>query len=173
MKIRDAKQSDLGYIMKSWVRTAPKGRGKNEPRPDDKHELQKMIAAIAMGAINGQRSRTLIACPSSDENHIHGFAVGTPCGRKDGGLLLHYAYVRKSDRGQGIARKLIWSLQGESDARTVTATHITPELMPRLLSPDQWGELNPDKWRPKTAWDYAPRLLHEIYIMELRRKIAA
>ncbi len=96
--VREARPNDTAFIIDAWKRSyegAPAVRGAD--RDHYRHEMTKAIRRLC------DRCVVRIACDSSDEDTIVGFAAFT-------GGELHYIYVKKDFRGMGIARTLLVGL---------------------------------------------------------------
>ena len=98
--IRPVRVSDLAYVTDSWA--------KND------HEYRKVRTSVAVSAIRerlaGDRVEIRVATLPDDEDAILGWAVVTP--PNDRSAIVHYVYVRRDARLQGVARALLSDLEG-------------------------------------------------------------
>lgn len=97
--LRDAVDSDLGFVQNSWRGTFHLG-GFGAQDSDREHyheEMTRLFERIL------KRARVRVACDTKDQDVLLGFAVAT-------GRELHFVYVRQDFRRLGVARALVEDL---------------------------------------------------------------
>lgn len=87
--LRLGRPSDLAFVVDSWVK---RGHARNERLSDATARVRAVLADAT--------TELRIACLPDDEDAILGWSVVSP-------PALHYVYVRKELRGNGIARALL------------------------------------------------------------------
>ena len=135
-KIRRAKPADGAFIVNSWLRSY------NEHiRPEERRagywQGHKQVIAALLG-----RSRVLVAHYAGElldvdrpgEDVILGYAVAEQLPDR---CVIHYVYVKKTYRGQGIARNLVTMLRDGADR--VVVTHITTPDVEAYCRARRWG----------------------------------
>lgn len=99
VKIRDANETDWGFMRKAWRETFQYGSlavdGADKAHYFD--EMTRLFAVIVPYA------SARIACDASDDDNRVGFACWTD-------EVLHYVYVMKDFRGHGIVPALLENL---------------------------------------------------------------
>ncbi len=119
--VREARESDMPFIVSSWRQSyegSPAVRG-----ADRDHYFAELARAIRKLTSAGE---VRVACDAQDDDTLLGFVAFK-------GTELHYAYVRKDFRGNGLMRDM---LQGVAiDSYTFT----TP------------------RWKPKAGLRFTPR----------------
>ncbi len=107
--------NDLQFIFSSWIRSM----GDYPPFCD----LDRNWFATAQHALIAQllkRSRITVACDPGDHDQIFGYCIHEPRNK-----VLHWVYVKKNFRGQGVARNLIESTgAGKGSIRFKFATRL-------------------------------------------------
>ena len=89
--LRLGRPSDLAFVVDSWVK---RGHHRNERLSDATARVRALLAS--------EGTELRIACLPDDEDAIVGWAVVVTKPP-----TLHYVYVRKELRGNGIARALL------------------------------------------------------------------
>lgn len=89
--IRLGRPSDLPFVVDSWVK---RGHERGERLRDATARVRRILSADSV---------LRVACLPDDSDAIVGWAVVST----DASPKLHYVYVRKELRGQGIARVLL------------------------------------------------------------------
>lgn len=131
--LRPLRESDLNFVRSSWLKSnARTVRG--VVAQDDYYRLHW---EIAMGLLDRPLVRAVVACSRDDEDQLLGWACGeasTPRAR----ALAHYVYVKRTFRGQGLARALVEDVLRGGSYADVTATHLPSEDMRRKLEALGW-----------------------------------
>lgn len=125
--VRPAKPTDTAFIMDAWKRSfegAPAVR--HADREHYRTEMERTIGRVCAG------STVLVACDSSDEDTLVGFASYS-ARPSHHGVALHYIYVKRDFRGMGIAKRLL------RDVPVTAYTFLTATA------------------RPPREWAYTPR----------------
>jgi GNAT superfamily N-acetyltransferase len=117
-----ASESELGFIVKSWLRSLSDSRSQME-KACGYWDAQKLAIAYLL-----QESRVVIACGADDADRIYGFGVGSTDSDDFPGVVIHWVYVkheaRKRGIGAAIARELgadIHTEPGQAGFATITA----------------------------------------------------
>lgn len=98
--IRLGRPSDLAYVVDSWVK-----------RGHDRGERMRDATARVRAILARPDSVLRVACLPDDEDAIIGWAAIE-------GSKLHYVYVRKEARKQGIARLLLVGIDWPKSVKT-------------------------------------------------------
>ena len=139
--IRSIKQLDEDFIYHSWL-----------------HSVKCPTRAVTtmtrflIDHLVGNKS-IVVWCPDDDENHIIGWMA---YGRIEGTPLLHYMFVKKSFRGNGIGRDML--------------RHIYPDEKKQVLC-TYWSHhpqvINArSKWNIKFLSNLLPALIHSLHSKE-------
>lgn len=91
--LRVGRPADLAYVVDSWVK---RGRDRGERLSDATARVRAILA--------DEGTELRIACLPDDPDAILGWAAVAP-------PSLHYVYVRKELRGQGLARALLHGIE--------------------------------------------------------------
>lgn len=110
------------FIVSTWMRSFWESqRVSNIPHGEYVRYQRRLIDRI-IGTGFGDCATPRVACDPADPTVIWGWA----CGAKDGpDLVLHYAYVKKDFRRQGIFKALVDGL-ARAVPRVVVLTHLPP-----------------------------------------------
>ena len=100
---RQAKASDLHYVMETWVKS-------NQATRHDPHYQREQRLTIE-GILNRPGSCARVAHTVDDEDAILGWAIYQDAPRP----VIYYCYVRDGSRRIGIARALLASLSARQD----------------------------------------------------------
>ena len=115
--LRPAKPIDRGYILEHWVRahshTAEAFHAGPNYMPGKWAEVETIF----------DRSQCLVACAASDPAVVLGFAVVEPGADLDAPPIVHYVYVRETNRRDGIAKQLLSPLL---KTKGVRYSHLPP-----------------------------------------------
>jgi len=139
--IRPALPDDMRFVTSSWLKSfansdfarllTPNEIWERHEASDAYYDAERIIIAACL-----ERSVTLIA---DTPGMIDGWLVCEPG-------ILHYAYVRQSARGRGVARALM-SAAGITRATDIEYTHrsrgLTPAKVPKLWRYAFWRLLAP------------------------------
>lgn len=122
ISLRPPKVEDLGFIMKSWLKSQGRARSRLE-RNHGYWGAQKEVVSRLL-----EHARVIVACRSEPcpelchahpSDHIVGYGVGELVDRE---AVIHWIYVREDDRSKGIARQLLARLRvGAGVDMTITA----------------------------------------------------
>jgi GNAT superfamily N-acetyltransferase len=117
-KIRRWKQSDLNFIIKSWIRPLSRS-GTAEDFGAGYWQAQKSVILDTLA-----NAKTYVAYrhdpeDPGDEDFIVGFVVGE---ESPGRTVYHWVYVRNGYRRRGVAKALMAMIGEETDRTSATAT---------------------------------------------------
>lgn len=113
---RPAGDGDLAYVIRTWIESY---------RPEQAEMRTSDYEAWMRQRIN---ANVLLACADNEPSVIRGWiAVATldEVPRSSGCGRLHYCYVRRRYRGQGIARALFEWVTGGVVGGEIVVTHMT------------------------------------------------
>lgn len=113
---RPAGEGDLAYVIRTWIESY---------RPEQAEMRTSDYEAWMRQRIN---ANVLLACADNEPSVIRGWiAVATldEVPRNAGPGRLHYVYVRRRYRRQGIARALFEQVTGNATGGEVIVTHMT------------------------------------------------
>lgn len=96
--IRGFRPTDIKLIMNSWM------RGWRASRPDWGRLLYTRVASARIKRILSRRPAIRVACSPLDTNEIYGYIVAEA-------PLVHFVYVKRAYRGNGIATQLLASIE--------------------------------------------------------------
>lgn len=113
--IREGEKKERNLILSSWLKSLR--RYSNYHAAIAAHIYFRVHAQAIEHTLN--ISQVVVATPKSDENIAIAYLVYEP---RDGYLILHYAYTKKSFRKMGIQHSLIESIKNEED---LFCSHIT------------------------------------------------
>lgn len=140
LKLRPAADSDVGFVVTSWLKSATDAWNKIRTQTVDEWrgtgvqigQLADLTGRLNRGAIASilQRdtTRVTVACADDDDDVILGFAVGEPSKR-----IVHWVYVKHGGDGltlrhRGVARALIGDLLPGCTG-SVTTTYLPREFV--------------------------------------------
>jgi ribosomal protein S18 acetylase RimI-like enzyme len=131
--LRDAVESDLGFILSSWLRATGDAWGDLKESTVD--EWAVAHGGLRVGAIADiprrftrhavaeilQRPevRVAVACDPEDAELIYGYAVCEPAND-----IIHWAHVKHSFRRNGIGRAMVLKLMPDFETKGATATYL-------------------------------------------------
>lgn len=112
--IRPVEPTDVNFVLNSWLQSY-----RDSLRSISNYtyypEQQRLIGALA------DRAKLVVACDAETPSFILGWACGEPL-EVDGGLLLHYIYVKQGYRSLHIGQDMLRAL-GWRAGQEITATH--------------------------------------------------
>ena len=99
MKLRDARPDEMRYVLATWVNS-------HLSRYPGRHRWQarKVHRAFLANLLEGQPCKIIVAATEPD--CLHGWACAVP------GQTLHYCYVPRELREEGLGRRLIQAAFG-------------------------------------------------------------
>lgn len=136
VRLRPMREADLNFIRSSWLRSNAR------TIPDGLVGRDAYFALhweVAMALLDRPRTRCVMAVSRDDEDHLVGWACGEAAeeSRPVRGLV-HYAYVKKPFRRNGVARALVEEVLRAGPSSQVTATHLPTESMRERLEARGW-----------------------------------
>jgi len=136
--IRPARRGDKNYIIKSWVRSMRGQFPYSKMSSGAIRKYAKRVEALIATTI------TLVACDPEDGDVVYGFVCGES-GRYLGveSPTLHYVWVRKQFRQNGIGTALVRTIFPNSEP--LTYTHITKAVHYANLE-EKWNLRNFDPY---------------------------
>lgn len=128
LPVRPARESDMSFVIGSWRESFQLSAAIRAPALDRDHYFEEMARVIRKLCA---KATVRVAHDPEDDDHLVGFAAFTP--RSDGTDELHYVYVKRDFRGQGVARSML------ADRKIATYTFLTSSA------------------RPPKGWRFTPR----------------
>lgn len=131
--IRPGRSTDVGFIVKSWLRSYNQEHVRPEERRCGYWEAHKEVIGDLIAAA------TVLVCHDPDkpaDRDVRGFLVGEA--RPDA-LVLHYVYTRDGERRKGVARALVEALQKRTPSSDVIVTHITTRDIAKFVQVRGWS----------------------------------
>jgi len=110
LDVRPMNDHDRNFVRSSWLRS---NRARCEWAP--RSEYFRLHHDVVEGLL--ERSTTLVACAKENPTQIVGWACGEIT---DGHPILHFAYVKRPFRNQGVAGHLVETLCGRRDGIVLT-----------------------------------------------------
>lgn len=129
--VRHARQGDVGFIMKSWLRSYNNTRVHKHDREAGYWTAHKAVIATLMA-----RSTTLMAVNVEDSDQIFGFMVAESGSDP---LVVHYAYVKSFARKKRIGTRLLLEHQADGQTDNVVATCLGPSWTHGYVKRQGWG----------------------------------
>lgn len=117
MILRGQRESDRNFILSSWKMSYRDTMGE----VPSGHYFEIMKKRI--DRIQRDGAGVLVACWEEDDDHILGWCVFGPCPG-----VVHYVYVRETERRRGVARELVRAALLRTKGSVVMATHWTPPM---------------------------------------------
>lgn len=129
-RLRPAVESDLGFIISTWLRGATEAW--DDTRRTDVSEwrssgirigsfadlTRKFTRDAVVGILQRDTCRVTVACDAEDDEVIYGYAVAEPTRR-----IVHWACTKYQFKGQGIGHAMVESLLPDA-AKGVTVTYL-------------------------------------------------
>lgn len=127
VKVRPMRQSDLAWILSSWLGSYHHNARSTVVQSMPSGEFKQRWHRVAEALI--ARSSVLVACADPDDNLICGWLCSEPG-------VLHYVHVKQCFQRFGIARTLL-EAAGFSPAKPALFSHRTTDS-DRCPLPEQW-----------------------------------
>ena len=114
-RLRPLTEEDYPFLYNSWLKSYRFSlfaeRITNTIYFEDHHKLIEKIL---------NNSKILIACNPSDPSQLYGYIVA---GEEEGGLVVHFLYVKHTFRNMGIGKTLLDAVGHSSDTASVYTHH--------------------------------------------------
>ena len=142
--IRDIKKIDEDFIYHSWLHSVkcPTRAVTDMTR----HLIDSLVNEKDLKALRGVR----VWCPDDDENHIIGWIA---YGKIETTPLLHYMFVKKDFRGNGVGKELLYGAYPDRDIQ-VFCTYWSHHMQAMNAR---------GKWNVKFASNLLPAVIHNLH----------
>ena len=129
-RIRPAVESDLGFIISTWLRGATEAWDAAKRTDIGTWSTsgiklgyiadltRKFTRDAVTGILQRETCRAVVACDVEDDDVLYGYAVAEP-----GERIVHWVCTKHQFKGQGVARDMLASMMPDA-ARGVTCTYL-------------------------------------------------
>ena len=117
IRIREATDADVGFVMKSWLETYRRESSwARRMQANVYYPNHRLVVTHLL-----ESERTMMACSDEDPSHVVGFGCGHTLPEA---IVMHFVYVSYTVRGWGIS-KLLAQAFGWDPSRAVVTSHWT------------------------------------------------